>query len=377
MTVTPGSILTAQGAAAFAGSAAGEQIVLTHLAFGDANGASYTPTGQETALHHEVVRVAIDAAIHDPAHPEQMIATGTVPATTPTFTIREVGLIDSTGRLLAIAPAAHEKFGPGTSAPTDFTWDFHVAVGGAANVAVSLDGAVLASRDWALLAQDFFAVVSATATAPPGAPGVYDQYLVPAGATGAWAGQAGRIAVWRGATYGWLFVPAPNGAEADAEDTGLKWRRRAGAWALFAATHALPGLSRLATSAEAFAGAVDDAPVTPAGLAAARQTGAHTFGNAAGANALVLNLSPAATAYVAGMPIAFKVAATNTGPVTVNVNGLGPRALVGPAGDPLIASALAAGRVVQAVYDGAAFQLVSPRLDPPPLDFFAFVLGAA
>jgi hypothetical protein len=39
-------------------------------------------------------------------------------------------------------------------------------------------------------------VISRTTTAPPGSPANGDRYIVPAGATGTWAGQTDKIASW-------------------------------------------------------------------------------------------------------------------------------------------------------------------------------------
>lgn len=54
------------------------------------------------------------------------------------------------------------------------------------------------------------AVVSRTETAPPAQPRAGDIYIVPAGATGAWAGQADALASHDG--FGWAFTPPPRGA---------------------------------------------------------------------------------------------------------------------------------------------------------------------
>lgn len=48
-------------------------------------------------------------------------------------------------------------------------------------------------------------VQSMTTTAPPGSPAVGDRYIVPAGATGAWAGHTNEIATWNGSE--WIFEP--------------------------------------------------------------------------------------------------------------------------------------------------------------------------
>ncbi len=75
------------------------------------------------------------------------------------------------------------------------------------------------------------------------------------------------------------------------------------------------------------------------------------------ANALVVTLVPAAVEYKAGMKVRVKVAASNTGPSTINVNGLGAVPIVRRDGSTLLDSDLTAGAVVDLVYDGAKFQL--------------------
>lgn len=52
-------------------------------------------------------------------------------------------------------------------------------------------------------------VKSATTTSPPGSPNNTDLYLVPAGATGAWAGQTDKFARWDGSS--WVFMSPYNG----------------------------------------------------------------------------------------------------------------------------------------------------------------------
>jgi hypothetical protein len=78
-----------------------------------------------------------------------------------------------------------------------------------------------------------------------------------------------------------------------------------------------------------------------------------------GANAYVVALSPAATAYTAGMVVRFKAANANTGASTLNVNGLGLKNIYTRAGTALAANDILAGQVCECVYDGTQFQLMS------------------
>lgn len=75
------------------------------------------------------------------------------------------------------------------------------------------------------------------------------------------------------------------------------------------------------------------------------------------ANVLTLTLSPAVTAYAAGQVFHFKMlAGTNSGATTLNVNGLGAKAIQWN-GSALQGYELVSGLVYCVVYDGTQFQL--------------------
>lgn len=76
-----------------------------------------------------------------------------------------------------------------------------------------------------------WAVLSKTPTEPPGSPSLGDAYLVPAGATGAWAGKANYVAVKT--ARGWEFVNFGVGRLLYVEDIDAYYRRNAaGVWAI-------------------------------------------------------------------------------------------------------------------------------------------------
>lgn len=78
------------------------------------------------------------------------------------------------------------------------------------------------------------------------------------------------------------------------------------------------------------------------------------------ANAQTLTLSPVPSAYVAGMRIVFKAGATNTGATTINVNSLGVKTIKKDvAAADLDAGDITTGAIIELVYDGTYFQLVS------------------
>jgi hypothetical protein len=65
-------------------------------------------------------------------------------------------------------------------------------------------------------------------------------------------------------------------------------------------------------------------------------------------------------AYAAGQSFWFVSAGANTGAVTINVNGLGAKAITKNGTVPLVAGDIPAAVVVGIVYDGTQFQLGSP-----------------
>jgi hypothetical protein len=76
------------------------------------------------------------------------------------------------------------------------------------------------------------------------------------------------------------------------------------------------------------------------------------------ANTVTASLSPAITSYTAGLRVNIKIANTNTGASTVNINGLGAKTIVKLDGTALAAGDIAAGMIAILVYDGTNFQLV-------------------
>jgi hypothetical protein len=86
------------------------------------------------------------------------------------------------------------------------------------------------------------AVESAGDTAPPVAPSEGEVWIPGAGASGAWAGQAGRLAAWQGG--GWVFVTPGAGWRAWNKATGLPLVHEGGTW--IAEPAPLPVLQNLA-----------------------------------------------------------------------------------------------------------------------------------
>nr|WP_249430848.1 phage tail protein [Enterobacter roggenkampii] len=100
-------MLTNVGAAKLANATAlGEQVEITQMAVGDGNGALPTPNPAQTALVHELRRAPLNTLTIDPVNTNQIIAEQVIPEDVGGWWIREIGLYDSKGDLIAIANCA-------------------------------------------------------------------------------------------------------------------------------------------------------------------------------------------------------------------------------------------------------------------------------
>ena len=77
------------------------------------------------------------------------------------------------------------------------------------------------------------------------------------------------------------------------------------------------------------------------------------------ANAYVIALSPAVTAYAAGQAVTFKAGAASTTASTLNVNGLGVKAIKKLHDQDIASGDIESGSIVTVVYDGTNFQMTS------------------
>lgn len=78
-----------------------------------------------------------------------------------------------------------------------------------------------------------------------------------------------------------------------------------------------------------------------------------------GTDTLTGSLTPALTAYAAGNQFSFVVANTNTGAVTINIDGVGSKSITRTGSTALVAGDMVAGQVVLIEYDGTRFQLLN------------------
>ncbi|WP_096268644.1 phage tail-collar fiber domain-containing protein [Escherichia coli] len=97
------TLLTDIGAAKLASAAAlGVPLKITHMAVGDGSGVLPTPDAKQTALVNEKRRAALNMLYIDPQNSSQIIAEQAIPENEGGWWIREVGLFDESGALIAV-----------------------------------------------------------------------------------------------------------------------------------------------------------------------------------------------------------------------------------------------------------------------------------
>lgn len=173
-------------------------------------------------------------------------------------------------------------------------------------------------------------VLSVTTTAPPVGPAIGDAYIVPAGATGAWAGHDQKLAEWSGSAW---RLSAPKNGHGVSTPNGRVYERIGGVY-----------VEKIALDS---------------------QSGKWQFAVAGGtANALTATLDPAPSALVAGMMLILKLTATNNGDVTLNVSGLGPKSVTFRGGGPIPQYRFTKDQLVSLIYDGTTWVLVGDEIVP-------------
>ncbi|WNU02852.1 phage tail protein [Citrobacter freundii] len=101
------ALLTNIGAAKLAkATALGTKVEITQMAVGDGNGVLPTPDPAQTALIHEIRRAPLNMLTIDPANPSQIIAEQVIPEDVGGWWIREIGLFDKDGDMIAVANCA-------------------------------------------------------------------------------------------------------------------------------------------------------------------------------------------------------------------------------------------------------------------------------
>lgn len=89
------------------------------------------------------------------------------------------------------------------------------------------------------------------------------------------------------------------------------------------------------------------------------QGGTDKLITVSGTDTLTGSMTPALTAYAAGNQFSFVVANTNTGAVTINIDGVGSKSITRTGSTALVAGDLVANQVALIEYDGTRFQLLN------------------
>ncbi|CAI1740528.1 phage tail protein [Serratia nevei] len=106
------AIVTTAGAAKIAAaSAGGKQLKITHMAVGDGNGVLPTPNPAQTKLINEKYRALLNTLTIDKSIDNHIIAEFIIPANVGGFWLREMGLYDDAGVLIAASNMA-ESYKP-------------------------------------------------------------------------------------------------------------------------------------------------------------------------------------------------------------------------------------------------------------------------
>ncbi|WP_395600908.1 phage tail protein [Pseudomonas sp. B19125] len=187
------AILTAVGEAKQVKADAGQMTwKLTHMAVGDANDTNPIPDRLQKSLINERRRAPLNSLGPDPINPGILVAEQVIPADEGGFWIRELGLFDSDGDLVAVAncaPSYKSKLSQGSGRTQILRMNFIVK--SSTNVLLQIDpSVVLATRKFvedsvlnAVNALDYKASVLVATTAPIVLAGVQtiDGLVAPAG----------------------------------------------------------------------------------------------------------------------------------------------------------------------------------------------------
>lgn len=324
MPQTSFAVMTTLGRAKEAAALANAtKITITQIAIGD--GAT-VPSGGETALYHEVARKTISGhgtvvGAANVAYFDCYLAAGDGP-----YTIKEAGLYDDVGDLIAIAhydPPINKPV-PASGQTVEGTVRLEVAFSDVANVTIVVDPSMQVALQ-RLTRLPWIPIISMSLTTPPASPVVGDTYLIATPATGAWTAQEGKIAEYTIA--GWAIITPPNGHGVSLPD-GRVFERVTGTY-----------IEKLALDA---------------------QSGKWRYGVAGGtASALTLTLAPAPAAYADGMALHFRATADCAGATTLNVNGLGTVPITRMGGAFLSRWDFIANDKLAVIYQGGSFQLLT------------------
>lgn len=152
------TVITTIGAARLATAIANGSLLNLHeMAVGDGAGNPVTPSPAQTTLVHEVYRAQLNDLKVSANNPNWVIAEMVIPGSVGGWTVREVGVYDDEGTLIAVGNFAPTyKPVPDEGSTRDLVIRFIFAVEQPEVISLTIDPAVvLASRQWV---QDNFAL---------------------------------------------------------------------------------------------------------------------------------------------------------------------------------------------------------------------------
>lgn len=234
----------------------GTKINLTTLKVGDSNGAYYNPSESQTDVAHSVYQCNVTSVEVDEDNPNWITITSAIPSNVGGFSIREAGVFDDTGSLIAIGkyPETYKPVAADGSTKELYI-KMTLEITNASSVELKIDPTViLATKKDINILTNSIASINAQLSDLTKIPGVID-------------------------------------------DTGS-------------------------------------------------------------ANTYVITLANAPTAYAKYQMFRFIAKIANSGASTLNVNGLGAKALVKNVNVPLITGDILTGQIITAIYDGTNFQII-------------------
>lgn len=215
------TLLTDTGKFKIAKAAADKgEVKFSHFAIGDGGGQEVNPTPNQTALVHEVWRAQLDSVEIDPKNPAAVIINAIIPHNVGGFWMREFGLFDVDGDMLAVVkPAPYYKATSAEGQLEDVYYEFQLVIGEQAQVVVLVDPSILwATREYVetrrisagqMMNKPWLPCKALDVATPPTSNNQGDTYVIPAAAKGDWKDKNGQLAEWNGKA--WTFVQTPNG----------------------------------------------------------------------------------------------------------------------------------------------------------------------
>ncbi|UXM94323.1 phage tail protein [Bartonella sp. HY329] len=413
------ALMTTKGRAKEAAAlASGTSINISHIAIGSGE---TVPSGGETKLYREVLRKAISgnglvAGSENTAYFDIFLNASEGP-----FTIREAGLLDDEGDLIAIAyydPPINKPV-PTSGQTVEGIIRIEVAFSNIANITIKVDPSLNVPLQ-RLTTTPWVPVKAIDLATPPTKTNIGDSYIIGNNSTGVWAAQEGNLTEFT--QGGWAIIATPDGHGVGLPD-GRVFTKVNGQYVEvlasqnYVANYRIPSKQLLnppfvaviaidisapparlaigdtylvpANSTGLWAGKVGQLAewdgkswsftVTPNGhsiglpdgrvfnkvdgtyiekIALDSQSGKWNFAEAGGtANELTATLNPVPATLPAGTSINLLIKTNNTEAPTLNLNGLGAKNIIRADNTPCEANDLIAGSIVELLFDGNSFQI--------------------